>query len=128
MQKNVQCVANAEGHKTAVILPIEEYEEMMKDLEMGRATRESEARPRQPFEDVVKEYAQPAKLTFSASIASRSECELKRLDQPVKNRIVSAISALASDPRPPGCLKARLCALDWSRPNEFRLGLATTSD
>jgi len=56
MQKNVQFVTDAEGHKTAVILPIEEYEEIMEDLEMGRAARESKAQPRRPFEDVVKEW------------------------------------------------------------------------
>ena len=49
MQKNVQFVTDAEGHKTAVILPIEEYEEMMEDLETGRAARESKAQPRRPF-------------------------------------------------------------------------------
>jgi PHD/YefM family antitoxin component YafN of YafNO toxin-antitoxin module len=54
MQKNHQFVTDAEGRKTAVILPIEEYEEMMEDLEMGRAAHESKAEPRRPFEDVVK--------------------------------------------------------------------------
>jgi len=54
-QKNVQFVTDAEGPKTAVILPIEEYEEMMEDLKMGRAARESKGEPRRPFEDVVKE-------------------------------------------------------------------------
>ena len=34
--------------------------------------------------------------------------ELKRLDRPVKNRIVSAITALASDPRPLGCFSELL--------------------
>jgi hypothetical protein len=38
-----------------VIVPIEEYEEMMEDLEMGRAARESKGQPQRPFEDVVKE-------------------------------------------------------------------------
>jgi PHD/YefM family antitoxin component YafN of YafNO toxin-antitoxin module len=55
MQKNVQFVTDAEGHKTAVVLPIEEYEEMMEDLEMGRAARESKAQLRRPLDDVVKE-------------------------------------------------------------------------
>lgn len=41
MQKNLQFVTDAEGRKTAVILPIKEYEEMVEDLEMGRAARES---------------------------------------------------------------------------------------
>jgi len=31
MQKNHQFVTDAEGHKTAVILPIEDFEEMMED-------------------------------------------------------------------------------------------------
>ena len=55
MQKNLQFVTDAEGRKTAVILPIEEYEDMMDDLAMGNAARESKAEPRRPLEDVVKE-------------------------------------------------------------------------
>ncbi len=55
MPKNVQFVIDTDGHKTAVILPIEEYEEMMEDLQIGRAARESKAEPRRPFEEVVKE-------------------------------------------------------------------------
>jgi len=52
----LQFVTDAEGHKSAVILPIEEYEEMMEDLAMGRAARESKGEPRRPFENVVKEW------------------------------------------------------------------------
>jgi hypothetical protein len=55
MQKNFQFVTDADGRKTGVILPIEEYEEMMEDLQIGLAARESKAKPRRPFEDVVKE-------------------------------------------------------------------------
>jgi hypothetical protein len=55
MQKNVQFVTDAEGRKTAVILPIEEYEDLMDDLAMGRAAQESNTQPRRPLEDVVKE-------------------------------------------------------------------------
>jgi PHD/YefM family antitoxin component YafN of YafNO toxin-antitoxin module len=55
MPKDVQFVTDAEGHRNAVILPIEEYEAMMEDLQIGRAARESKAEPRRPFEDVVKE-------------------------------------------------------------------------
>lgn len=55
MQKNVQFVTDAEGHRSAVILPIEQYEDMMEDLHLGRAARESKAEPRRPFEEVVKE-------------------------------------------------------------------------
>jgi PHD/YefM family antitoxin component YafN of YafNO toxin-antitoxin module len=55
MQNNVQYITDAEGRKTAVILPIEEYEDMMDDLAMGRAARESKSEPRRPLEDVVRE-------------------------------------------------------------------------
>ncbi|MGD0128980.1 MAG: hypothetical protein ABSF46_26920 [Terriglobia bacterium] len=55
MQKNVQFVVDAEGHKKAVMLPAEEYEEMMEDLDMCRAARETKSEPRRSFEDVAKE-------------------------------------------------------------------------
>lgn len=56
MQKNVQFVTDADGHKTAVILPIEEYEDMMDELAMGRAARESKAETCRLYKDVVKEW------------------------------------------------------------------------
>ena len=55
MSKNVQFVTDSEGHKTAVILPIEDYEEMMVDLKMGQAARESKDEPRRPFQELVDE-------------------------------------------------------------------------
>jgi PHD/YefM family antitoxin component YafN of YafNO toxin-antitoxin module len=55
MQKNVQFVVDTEGRRKAVILPVEEYEEMMEDLHMGSAARESKSEPRRSFEDVANE-------------------------------------------------------------------------
>jgi len=55
MRKNHQFVTDAEGRKTAVILPIEEFEEMLEDLEIGRAARESKGQGRRSFDDVVIE-------------------------------------------------------------------------
>lgn len=60
---------------------------------------------------------------FKVSITSRAERELKRLDRAVKNRIVTALSALASDPRPPGCLKVRSEEGVWRiRVGDWRVG------
>lgn len=60
---------------------------------------------------------------FRVSITSRAERDLKRLDRPIKNRIVSAISTLASDPRPPGCLKVRSEEGVWRiRVGDWRVG------
>ena len=50
---------------------------------------------------------------YSVKITSRAEGELKRLDPPVKNRLVLAILALATDPRPPGCVKVRSAEGVW---------------
>ncbi len=55
MANKVQFITDTDGHKTAVILPIEDYEEMMEDLQMGRAARESKGDARRSFDDVVKE-------------------------------------------------------------------------
>jgi len=52
---NIQFVTDDAGYRTAVILPIDEYEDLMDDLEMGRPARESKAKPRRPIEDLVKE-------------------------------------------------------------------------
>jgi len=60
---------------------------------------------------------------YSVKITSRAESELKRLGRPVKNRGVTAILALASDPRPPGCLKVRSAEGVWRiRVGDWRIG------
>jgi PHD/YefM family antitoxin component YafN of YafNO toxin-antitoxin module len=53
--ESVQFIIDAEGRKTAVILPIEEYEEMLEDLHLGRVARESKSEPRRPIAQVVEE-------------------------------------------------------------------------
>jgi PHD/YefM family antitoxin component YafN of YafNO toxin-antitoxin module len=53
--ESVQFIIDAEGRKTAVILPIEEYEEMLEDLHLGRVARESKNEPRRPFAQLVEE-------------------------------------------------------------------------
>jgi hypothetical protein len=55
MSRNVQYITDADGHKTGVILSIEEYEEILEDLHLGRVARESRAEPRRPFTEVVEE-------------------------------------------------------------------------
>jgi hypothetical protein len=55
MVKNVQFITDSEGHRTAVVIPIDEYEEMLEDLHLGRVARESVSEPRRPFSEVVEE-------------------------------------------------------------------------
>ena len=52
---NVQYITDAQRHKTAVILPIEDYEELLEDLHFGEAARESQNEPSRPFDEVVAE-------------------------------------------------------------------------
>jgi mRNA interferase RelE/StbE len=60
---------------------------------------------------------------YDVSIKSRAERALKRLDRPVKNRIVTAILSLASDPRPSGCLKVKSEEGVWRiRVGDYRIG------
>ena len=55
MSKNLQYITDAEGHKTAVIVPVDEYEELLEDLHLGRVARESKGEERRPFAEVVED-------------------------------------------------------------------------
>lgn len=60
---------------------------------------------------------------FSVTITSRAERELKRLDRANKNRIITSIFALGSNPRPPGCLKVKTEEGVWRiRVGDWRVG------
>ncbi len=62
MSKNVQFITDAEGHKTAVILPIDEYEELLEDLHLGRVARATQDEERIPWNVVRAELVQEGKL------------------------------------------------------------------
>ncbi len=62
MLKNVQFATDAEGRKTAVILLIEEYEQALEDLHLGRVARESKGEERIPWERVKEELVSEGKL------------------------------------------------------------------
>lgn len=60
---------------------------------------------------------------YSVEITGRAERDLRRLDRAVKNRIVESILVLASNPRPPGCLKVRGEESLWRiRVGDWRIG------
>lgn len=50
---------------------------------------------------------------YSVTIQPHAEREIKRLDKPIKKRILTAVLALASDPRPHGCVKVRTRENAW---------------
>jgi mRNA interferase RelE/StbE len=60
---------------------------------------------------------------YSVTITARAERELKRLDRSTKNRIVTAILSLSSNPRPTGCLKIKSEEGVWRiRVGDWRIG------
>lgn len=66
---------------------------------------------------------------YSVTIASRAERELRRLDRPTKNRVVTAALALAHEPRPHGCLKVRTAENLWRiRGGDWRIGYEIDDD
>ncbi|HET6891938.1 MAG TPA: hypothetical protein VFH31_12610 [Pyrinomonadaceae bacterium] len=55
MSPNVQYVTDEKGERTAVILPIQEYEELLEDLHIIRVAKETKDEPRRPFNEAVKD-------------------------------------------------------------------------
>jgi len=55
MSKNVQYVTDANGERTAVILPLNEYQELLEDLHIIRVVEETKDEPSRPLSEVVEE-------------------------------------------------------------------------
>ncbi|MDQ1706821.1 MAG: hypothetical protein QOJ88_32 [Pyrinomonadaceae bacterium] len=55
MTRNVQYVTDAKGERTAVILPLEEYEELLEDLHVRVAAYETKDETVRPLADIVSE-------------------------------------------------------------------------
>ena len=52
---DLQYVTDATGQKTAVILPIEEYEELLEDLHFGEAARDAVDEPKKGLDELLSE-------------------------------------------------------------------------
>lgn len=55
MTRSVQYITDANGERTAVILPLEEYEELLEDLHVTRVAYETKDQPSRPLSEVVEE-------------------------------------------------------------------------
>ncbi|HVS20422.1 MAG TPA: hypothetical protein VHD88_01175 [Pyrinomonadaceae bacterium] len=66
MSRNVQYVTDSNGERTAVILPLEEYEELLEDLHVIRVAEETKDEPRVPWEQVKAELVSEGKLDADA--------------------------------------------------------------
>lgn len=66
MSRNVQYVTNENGQRTAVILPIEEYEELLEDLHVTRVAEETKDDERILWKDLKTELISDGKLDVDA--------------------------------------------------------------
>ena len=62
MFRNVQYVTNENGERTAVIIPIEEYEELLEDLHVTRVAEETKDGPSRLLTDVVTELREAGEI------------------------------------------------------------------
>ena len=62
MSRNIQYVTDANGERTAVILPLNEYEELLEDLHVISVAEETKDEPRIPWEQVKAELVSEGKL------------------------------------------------------------------
>ena len=55
ISRNVQYVTDANGERTAVILPLDEYQELLEDMHVIRVAEETKDGPTRPLIEVVEE-------------------------------------------------------------------------
>ena len=55
MSRNVQYVTDANGERTAVILPLDEYGELLEDMHIIRIAEETKDDTSRPLSEVVEE-------------------------------------------------------------------------
>ena len=55
MKESLQYVTDAQGKRTAVILPIEEYESLLEDLDLLSVAYETRNDPSRPLDEVIAE-------------------------------------------------------------------------
>jgi hypothetical protein len=66
MSRNVQYVTDANGERTAVILPLEEYQELLEDMHIIRVAEETKDEPGIPWDQVKAELVSEGKLDADA--------------------------------------------------------------
>jgi mRNA interferase RelE/StbE len=58
---------------------------------------------------------------FEVLLERSAEKDLRRLPNPIHDRIVRAINVLSKNPRPPGCRKLTGSKNDWRRVGDYRV-------
>jgi hypothetical protein len=66
MSRNVQYITDQNGQRTAVIVPIEEYEELFEDLHVSRIAEETKDEKPIPWKEVKADLISEGKLDADA--------------------------------------------------------------
>jgi hypothetical protein len=85
MSRNVQYVTDANGERTAVILRLDEYEDLLEDLHVIRVWKRLKTSRLVHLVKLSKRCETRARLMYEVIITSHAERELKRLDRSTKN-------------------------------------------
>jgi hypothetical protein len=70
---NVRYIIDGSGHKTAVVLLIEEYEEMLEDLHLSETYRASKDEPKRDFLELVEKCAVRTRSMMHKVTITRSD-------------------------------------------------------
>ena len=62
MSRNIQYITDSNGKRTAVIIPLEDYEDLLEDLHVTSAALDSRDEPCIPFSEVVEELRAEGKI------------------------------------------------------------------
>ena len=62
MSSSVQYITDANGERTAIILPLDEYGEILEDMHVIRVVEETKDEPRIPWAEVKAELVSEGKL------------------------------------------------------------------
>lgn len=65
MSRNVQYITDANGERTAVILRLDEYEELLEEMHVIRVAEETKNEPARPLIDVVEEMREADEIDVS---------------------------------------------------------------
>ena len=103
MANSVQFVTNDSGEKTAVVLPIAEYERLMEDLGDYAAIADRRKEPTISHEQFVSELKQAAPYRLEWRRSTKKD--LRRIPPQEVAKIVRVVEGLIDNPFPTGCRK-----------------------
>ena len=102
-QMNPEYILDSDGNKKAVILPIEEYQELLEDLDDLAVIAERRDENTVPHHVLMEELEKM--VIYQIEWKASSIKDLKQIDRSIIKLILKRINLLQNEPRPPGVRK-----------------------